>query len=446
VLTERLHKWREDILTSLWFVPVLCGVVALSLSFIMPEVDNLIEQDLEPYRAWIFLGSASAARSMLAAIAQSLITVISLLFSITVLTLHQASVQYTPRVIRNFIRDRANQAMLGVYLGTFIYAILIMRRIRGEDSPGPESVPMISITLALFMALVCLVLLVLFIHHTALSFQASTIIERIHTELVDEMDKLYPARAGDPVTEPDSLDDFRCRHPGPTTIVQAHDSGFVRFIDDDVISSNLRDGEWAIVLPCVGSYVMFGEPLIEVGGAREPVNARMDKLRNAFVLDSERTLTQDVMYGIRQLADIALKGLSPSIHDPTTAEQAIAAAGDALAHLALRQFPKQTRVIETEEDDGETRRVTLWLNRPEYDEYVDEAFSQVRRVAKDNVHVTTYLLDTLHSIARTAQGSDALALQVHVDEILWYLDSHATFSMRDQALIRERANRVLRLV
>jgi uncharacterized membrane protein len=445
-VTERLHKWREDILTSLWFIPVLCGAIAIALSFLMPAIDNRVEQDLEDYRTWIFLGSASAARSILAAIAQSLITVISLLFSITILTMHQASVQYTPRVIRNFVRDRANQVILGTYLGTFLYAILIMRRIRGEDAPGPESVPMLSITVALFLAMICLMLLVLFIHHSAVAFQASTIVERVHTELVKEMDALYPTRIGEPAPEEeDDLAYFRRTHSGPTTVIPAHDSGFLRFIDDGTITACLRNGEWAIVQPCVGNYVSFGQPLIEVGGATEPINDRMDQFRSAFILDSERTISQDLMYGFRQLADIALKGLSPSIHDPTTAEHAIAAAGDALAHLALRQFPDRTRVVEMDEH-GQPSTVTLWLNRPDFAAYVDVVFSQVRRVARDNVHVTAYLLDTLHNVARSASDREAQALQVQIDEILWYLDTHATFSLRDQALIRERATHALRLI
>lgn len=441
---ESLRKLREDIAASLWLVPVLCGAAAIILSFIVPEIDNWIEQDLEPYRTWIFFGSASAARTMLSVIAGSLITVISLLFSITILTLHQAASQYTPRVIRTFMDDRANQMVLGVYLATFLYSVLVMRRIRGEDSPGAESIPMLAVTFAILLAIVCLMMLVYFIHHSARAFQPSGIMARVHGELLEQVRSLYPSDIGEPLDpENDDLESFRRLHGrGEHQIMVSDAVGFVRALDEDALSDGLDDGEWAAVLPRVGDFVLRGQPLVEVGGRASPLGPRIERLHAALVIDNERTMSQDAMFGIRQLADIALKGLSPSIHDPTTAEQAISLLGDALVELARRQFPSRVRIVE-DGGDEEVKRVVIWANRPIFADYVDEAFSQIRHVARDDVHVTMCLLDTLSMIGRCATGQRFAAVHEQVNEVLRRLDQ-AAFSERDRAAIRERAGRVLR--
>jgi uncharacterized membrane protein len=441
---ERLQKWREDILSSLWLVPTVYACAAIVLSFVMPEIDNRVQSNLESYRTWIFLGSASAARSILSVIAGSLITVISLVFSITILTLHQASSQYTPRIIRTFVNDRANQSVLGAFLATFLYSILVMRRIRGEDGPGPESIPVLSITVSVFLALVCLMLLVYFIHHVALEFLPATVIGRVHRDLLAGVDRLYPERIGDPTThDEDDLAHFRSKHhDSRAERIVADAAGFIRAVDDRAITDNLNDGEWAAVLPKVGTYVLRGQPIIEVGRLSGPLSPRTAKLRDALILDAERTMTQDALFGVRQLADIALKGLSPSIHDPTTAEQALSSLGDALASLAMREFPARTRIIERD-SDGVRHRIMLWLNRPTFADFVDVAFSQARSVARDNVHVTLHILETLQALAYSIPESRAEAVQIQIAEILWYAEHQSSFSPRDRSLIRTQALRVM---
>jgi uncharacterized membrane protein len=444
---DKIQKTREDLVSSLWLVPSVFAIVAIALSFILPEIDNWVEQDLEPYRAWIFFGSASAARTVLQVIAGSLITVISVVFSITILTLHQASAQYTPRIIRTFMADRTNQGVLGIYIATFLYSVLIIRRIRGEDAPGDESIPMLSVTLSILLAVVCLMVLVYFIHHIAREFQPATVIGRVHKDLLRQIDTMYPEMIGDPMEQADDdLDSFRETHGrGQPRIVTANTSGYIRMIEESVLPGTLEHGESAAVLPQVGSYVIHGQALLEVSGSGGPLDPREDRFREAFLIDEERTMAQDALFGVRQLADIALKGLSPSIHDPTTSEQAISALGDGLACLAQRSFPSRVRVIAKGDDDDEDAltHIALWANRPSWEEFVDEAYSQIRQVAQDNVHVTLYLLDTLQRIAGSAPAGRTAALQIQVDEVLWHLD-HSDLSPRNQMLIRESAEGALR--
>jgi uncharacterized membrane protein len=434
VSDERLRNSWENIHSSLWFVPSMMALVALLFSIVVPEIDSRIDHDLDGTRDWLFFGTPSAARALLSVVAASLITVISLLYSIMILTVQQASTQYTPRIIANFTRDRANQAVLGIFISTFLYSVLIMRQIREESLTRAEFVPVLSISVAIVLALVCMGALVYFIHHSATLFQVSTVIAHIHDELLNGIDRLYPAEIGRPAD--DDADDaaaFRQRYGGgPTAIIEGRGAGFLRSIDYDAIVAALPDGAWAIVHPQVGRYLTRRQPLVEVGGVADvaPVTGRQDQFRGAFVLDRERTLTQDALFGVRQLADIALKALSAAINDPTTAEHAISALGDAIGVLAMRDFPRRTRIVAPHDNGG--KRVVLWLNRPGFADYVGEAFAQVRTAARDQPHVILHLLEVMQPIRRQVSGYRAEVVQRQIDDIVWQAE-RLDYSPSDRA-------------
>jgi uncharacterized membrane protein len=383
------------------------------VALVLTEVDRGLSREFARERRWLFSGTPSAARTMLSVIAGSLITVISLLFSITMLTLQQASTQFTPRVIRSFTQDRGSQIVLGVYVATFTYAILVLRQIRDSTATGAEFVPVMAVTVAIGLALVCLGLLVYFIHHSATLFQASTVIERVHQELLTAIDQLYPKAIGSAEEDVD-LDTFRSRHQhGRTMTVVSASAGYLRAVDDQALVDALARSSWAAVYPQVGSYVLSGEPLVEVDhGSDGTVDE--EQIRQAFVLDRQRTMTQDALFGIRQLADIGLKALSPSVNDPTTAEHAIACLGNALAQLSQRSFPPRERAV-THDDGGS--RLVLWMNRPSYAEMVEEAVSQVRQAARGQPHVQRHLLLTLTAVMHQTRGTRTTILRQHLAAI-----------------------------
>ncbi|MDQ3549015.1 MAG: DUF2254 domain-containing protein, partial [Chloroflexota bacterium] len=406
---EQVRNWWDNVQSSLWYIPAMFGFVALALSFIMPEIDSRVEDELTRHQDWLFFGTSDSARSILSAISSSLITVIALLFSITILTLQQASTQFTPRIIRTFMRDRGIQIVLGVFLATFLYALLVLRQVRGEDAVGGSSVPMLSVSLAVMLTIACLGLLIYFIHHTATMFQAATIIERIHHDTLEAINLLYPEAFGEPADGDVSLAAFRERHTRqPSRLIRADSAGFLRRVDDGAIVAALGDGSWAIVHPRIGTYVTQRQELLEVGGAIENSEEQIEQLRGTFVFDKERTLLQDDLFGIRQLADIGLKALSPAVNDPTTAEHALSCMADILAVVADRAFPAASRTVT---DDEGTTRVTVWVNRPSFADYVNLAFGQIRRTARDDVHATEYLLGLLVELASHATDERQLAVQ-----------------------------------
>lgn len=443
---ERLRDQWEVLRSSLWFIPSLMALGAVLLSIIVPEIDSRSEGDVGPYRHILFYGTASAARTILNVIASSVITVVSLVFSITLLTLQQASTQFTPRIMRTFMRDPLNQIVLGAFLSTFLYSVLVLRQVHGEDSPLDQFVPVLATTVAIMFAVVCLGLLVAYLNHAALLLNASTVVEGIHDDLLKRVERLHPSEIGTAAREEDDdLTTFRATYQTrPGYNILAREAGKLRSVDTDGLADAVPVGAWGIVHATPGDDVIRGTPLMEIGGIEldeEELDKMRDRVRNAFILGHERSIEQDALFAVRQLVDVGLKGIASGTYDPTTAEHVISALGDGLAELARREFPSRIRVIEFDDDDRQGA-VTLWINRRSYEDFVDGAFSQIRRLARDDVHVILFLLGVLDILAGRARGARQDAVLVQVREIIAQLDG-AQLTDRDHSLIQERAMRIL---
>lgn len=429
----RLINLRENISTSLWVTPTLLVLLASGLAALTLWIDE-VEPGLGGLRPWFFGGSASAARSLLSTIAGSLITVVALAFSVTIVAIQQASTQFSPRVIRNFMRDRPNQVVFGTYIATFVYALLVLRQVRSDTGAGDEFIPAMSVTIGLLLALLCVGLLIFFIHHTAVSLQVSTIVDAIRRDLREGMERLYPTTIAEPASA------APCLPAAPATqTLRSVEAGFLRQIDAEGVLKALPIGVTAArVRPQVGDYVFEGAPLIDIWAEAPLAPAEADALVTSFPVGRERSLYQDFLFGIRQLVDIALKALSPGINDPTTAEQCLVHLGDTVAQLATRPFPAPWR-------EHEETGTLLFLDRPDFAAIVEAAFGQIRREASGDVHVTTTLLDMLAVIATRIEEPARLgAIRHQAAEVLAALDGQS-FTPGDHDALRGRAAEVLTL-
>ncbi len=198
-----LSRWLDSIRTSSWFLHTAMLAVSAALAVFLLHIDRQLDPETEAALSWAYSGGPEGARSLLSTIAGSMITAASVTFSLASVALSIASQQYGSRVLRNFMRDRTTQVLLGTFIATFIYSVLVVRTIRGSDFSG-GSVPAISITVAIALTLASLVLLVCFIHHVSASIQASRIIRVIAEDLEGAMPKLYPSEAGEPLEEDDA--------------------------------------------------------------------------------------------------------------------------------------------------------------------------------------------------------------------------------------------------
>lgn len=431
-MISRIKGHWENVTDSLWFVPGICILAITALAVLVPEIDR------DRHYGFLFPGDAGAARAILQVVAGSLITVISLVFSITILVLQQASQQYTPRLIGNFMAFRGVQIVLGFFLGTFVYALLVLRFVQQAEDGTPEYVPEISVIGAILLAVICIGMLVYFIHHTAVSIEVPAVARRIGSQVQDAIGHQYPG-SGEPVDGPDDLHSFRKRHPNSVPVeVRAIDSGHVRRIDEQLILDAVEHAEWLAIRVTVGVYVHRGDLLFEVGGLDGLDDSRVEKLREAVSIDIERSLHQDPLFGIRQLVDIALRALSPSLNDPTTAEYMLSQLGDVLVELALQPETSRIRRASTG-----SCVLELWADRKTFDDYVDASFSQIRRMIEDEPHVLLHMLKVIESVGYNISDESRLApLRHQIAEVLVALDSSG-LSGTDREVVRDRARELL---
>lgn len=184
----------ETLRSSLWFLPSISVIFAIVLALSLVTIDASIDHEgLRDTLPRVFGAGAEGSREMLSAIATSMITIAGVAFSITIVALSLASSQYTSRILRNFMRDRANQSVLGTFVGIYVYCLVVLRTVRGGDSPF---VPSFAVLVAVLLAIVGIGCFIFFIHHIAASIQAESIIKSAADETRQAIDRLFPAKIG----------------------------------------------------------------------------------------------------------------------------------------------------------------------------------------------------------------------------------------------------------
>ncbi|SHL96542.1 DUF2254 domain-containing protein [Hymenobacter psychrotolerans] len=397
---HRLRALWQHLNASLWFVPTLMVAAAIGLAFALVFLDAGIRHDWVPDYPLLFGAGSDGARGMLTAIAGSMVTVAALIFSLTLSTLAQVSSQYTSRVLRNFMRDRANQVVLGFFVSIFVYCLIVLRTIRGGDEGG--FIPSLAVLMGLVLALVSIGVLIFFIHHMATAIQASTIIRHATEETQAAIARLFPEQLGeeaDPAQAQELLRQAGQLHWQP---VPAGATGYVQSMDEEALLALARRLGGVVRLEHgMGGFVARGAALASV--ARYEPAAPMAltgeltaQLNDCFSLGSQRTIEQDAGFGLRQLVDIALKALSPGINDTTTALIGIDHLSALLAQLADRHFEQPWRT--------DHERVRVIAVRPTFGGYLATAFDQIRGSADGNVAVYLRLLTALATIGQRTQA------------------------------------------
>ncbi len=328
-----------------WFVPAVLCVVAAALAEGLMALDQYLEQVLVP--DWlgvvIYRVGESGSRDLLGAIASSSLAVAGTTFSITMAVLALTSSTYGPRLVRNFMTDRGNQVVLGVFVATFLYSLLVLRSIRVLGDAGDETfVPHLAVNVAFLLAVLDVGVLVYFIHHISDSIQVPTMAGRVRSELVGAVDRLYPLPVGEgsrrPEEDPDPPD------PASGEGVLAERSGYVLAVDgDDLVEvASSHDVVVALVVS-PGEHVLAGDLLLTVHGAEASDDELRGSLRSAVDIGSARTPVQDIDFAVQQLTEMAVRALSPGTNDPYTAITALDDLTVGLVRLVGRERPSTWR-------------------------------------------------------------------------------------------------------
>ena len=433
--------WR-DLNSSLWFVPTLMVLASLVLAYSLVRLDLRIGHKWVSDYPLLFGSGADGARGVLTAIAGSMMTVAALIFSLTLSTLAQVSSQYTPRVLRNFMRSRTNQVVLGFFVSIFVYCLFVLRTIRGADEGN--FIPSLAVTGGLVLALVSIGILVFFIHHMASSIQAANIVRNATQETEEAIARLFPKNMGDGANPNERTHLFVEADELTWVPVPASKNGYVQSIDSDGLLALADDLKGVVRMEHgVGSFVARGAALVSVAsyeGRPLPLTDELiNDLNEHFSLGSQRSVEQDVGFGLRQIVDIALKALSPGINDTTTSVICIDYLGTLLAQLAAAPFATPLRT----DDEGRVRVVAL---QPSFSSYVSTALDQIRVSGEANVAVYLRLLATIGTAAaRTHEPDRCLTLSLQVDYIREAAERTLSTDY-ERSKVRVRADEMAKLV
>ena len=396
---RRISLIRNAFRTQLWPVPLIGILLALALGVGLPQLDVALGDDLPgTLQDYLFGGGAGAASTVLDAIASSLVTVTSLTFSLTVVTLQLASSQFSPRLLRTFMRDRMVHYTLALFLATFTFAMTVLRTVRSAQSGQDEFVPRLSVTVAFTLVIASIIGLVAFLAHLAREIRVETMIRNVHDDASTTVRQVLADRdPGEhdhpPLVEP----------PDGAVALLAGDSGFVGFVDQEDIVAAARKADAIVLIDRMpGASITVGTPMGAAwprqGTAPLSQRARtslQEEVAAAVDADSERTGTEDVTFGLRQLTDVASKALSPGINDPTTAVHTLGETCALLCELA----GKQLGPITLRDDDDEVRVI---LRRATFTEIVELAVTQPRRYGKADPAVLYRLATLLRELAWVA--------------------------------------------
>lgn len=387
LLTGRIRVVVDALRGSYWLVPALMVATAIGLAALTSALDARIMPDTgRAWGRWLSTAGPDGARAVLSTIATSMITLASLTYSLTLVALTLAAGQYGPRLLRTFMRDRVTQVGLGAFIATFVFCLGALRSVTADA----DRVPHIAVATAMTMAGLCLAYLVYFIHHVASSINATSVIEAVSDELMASIGA--PTRQS---TGRTSASGAACVVPSDATMVRGEATGYVTVTDLPGLVQAADDcaGQvWLAVRP--GDFVVAGEPLawLDAGWSSSQV-----QVKQAIVIGPERTMLQDVEFGMAQLVEVALRALSPGINDPFTAIGCIDHLGAALA--ALASHPAPTR--EWAGRDGHVRVTRLRV--PSFDGAVSAAFDPLRQAARTHVAVLIRLADALARVAEACR-------------------------------------------
>jgi uncharacterized membrane protein len=394
-----MRKFRiwNHLSSSLWFVPILCVLAGVCLSFGTIAIDRSVS-----FVPRSLSGDPDAALAILTTVAASMVTLTGLVLTITMVVVQLATGQFTPRVLRAILRDRPSQFAIGVFVATFAHAMLVMREVRHPSDSSPEGfVPGFAIVVAFLLILISIMVLVSYVNHIGQSLRAASLIDSVGDDTRDLIFQLYPEEEPKRATFPS----FPAGEPAQT--VTAPEPGVLfKVAEDELVELAVEAGVVIQMIPRVGDFIPTGGTVFAVYGERIDPNP----LLRCVALGKERTLHQDVAYGIRMLVDVAVRALSPASGDPTTAVQAIDRIHDCLRLLARRDFPTGEHL----DRDG---RLVLIVPVLSWEGMVHVALDELRLFAVQSVQATRRVAAMLKDLIALAPEKRRAPLEYQLQRL-----------------------------
>lgn len=395
-MKKLLFVW-DELKSSFWFLPVLIILGAIGAAVWTIYLDRVSGYEPSGVIRIVFTGSPASARSVLSTISSAMIGVAGTVFSITLVALTLASSQFGTRLLRNFMHERINQIVLGTYISTYVYCLIVLNVV--SDGGEFTFVPAYSVLVALMATVANIVLLIIYIHHIAVSIQSDKIISDIAESLSETIKQLFPEGMGvDPPGDKTPDHESLKKTFGHKQTITPSRNGYLQFIDDAVLLRKAGEKDMLIVLNYrPGHYLVRDMVMAEIWSREEISPSEMRALRRAFICGKNRTPQQDPEFAIHQMVEIAARALSSGINDPYTAIACIDNLTATLCYLVRARFPSGFR-------HDEAGRLRVIVTALDFEGMLDAAFDQIRQYSKSSPSVIIRLMEALVTINEFANN------------------------------------------
>jgi uncharacterized membrane protein len=395
---EKIKYLWEELKASFWFIPILMILFTLVSALGFIYLDSKIGYSQEGILKYLLPASVDSARSILTIIAGAMIGIAGTVFSITLVVLTLASSQLGSRLVRNFMYDKLNQVVLGTYVSSFVYCLIILSSLKENESF--EFIPAISVLAAIVSAIVGIILLIVFIHHVSMSIQSDKVISEISDAMFNSIKKLFPDDTDHDEEKPIPDYEILKQKYAFKLKINCRKSGYLQSFDGDRLLTIAQENDAIIILHYrPGDFLVKEVVICEVLSNKEIKNDLNEKIHNNFIIGKARTPLQDAEFSIHQMVELASRALSPGVNDPYTANACIDNLTSVMCYLAKVEFPKsygydsdnKIRVI------GENYTFAGMLNA---------AFNQIRQYAERNPSVMIRLLEAMNTINKFTRNND----------------------------------------
>lgn len=420
--TGLLRVWNR-LRGSYWFVPALMIAGCAALAYGMIALDRSLGMKYVVHLSFVYTRDPNGARDLLSVISQSMMTVAGVVFSITVVALTLASSQFGTRVLKSFARDTGNQVVLGTFLGTFIYGLLVMRRVEGHF------VPALSVAVGIFLAVAGVAVLVYFIHHVINEIQAENVVAAVARDLYGTMDVLFPEEIGQespPAQESLNAQEAALIEQSGTEVPSRREGFVLDIAADELLKLAVSNDAVVRLLVMPGDFVTRQTVLAKFWCEGSSSERLAEKLAGTVSIGRQRTYDDDLGFGLQQLSLIAVRSLSPAINAVGTALDAIEQLQASLIRIGGRRIPSPYR----RDRKGNLRVITPAWN---FSALLDSVLDPIRHAAARNPTVVAEAMSALATAASQARNRELRRLLLeHVER---FADAGALF---DQELDRRR--------
>ncbi|MGO4525151.1 DUF2254 domain-containing protein [Microvirga sp. 2MCAF35] len=377
---------------QLWILPLILSLLALGLAYwVLTFGPSLLEDWGDGELWWIYGGDASSARGLLSSLLSGLMTMFSLVVSVTFVILTLAANQLGPRLVPTFMGDRQIQAVIGLFLGTILYVLVVLRSL--NETLGNEGVPHAAVTIGSVLTVICLFALLFYVHKVARAIVADNIVARVAHDLRGNVRGMLPETGESDDAMPDDI-------PPKAGTVSLGRSGYIQVIDyDRLVSVACRERALLEVKVRAGHFVLAGGEHVVVHAARPLGIDAVEAVRDAVVVGEERSPAQDLEHGLRQLVEIGLRALSPGINDPHTAVAVVDRLGAAFEEIFQRVLPPSL----LPDQEGVIRVIA---RRSDVQGLVDAAFDPLRQAGQEIPAVLIRMADVLGQLASILRRQD----------------------------------------